>query len=214
MSARPAEAPQLGLFDGLGLTAAERPDLPREPAPRDAVLEALPALGAWDAAFRAIEELTGSSTVVASVRRILRDIEVAEEEIHRAIEEHPERREEVWASFLLMQPRFPMPELAYRAHCRELLARVLERRTGKLLEEGTDAEIVVACSESSKIAPFNAVGGLLYWRTFRRLFPAEAEKVRAAGGGDEPFPTSRWLEEEADALERGLRRKQSGPRGP
>jgi hypothetical protein len=94
----------------------------------------------------------------------------AEEEIKSAIRRHPSEKDSLWHSFSLLQAthRNMATEFVYRAHCRELLDRVA---AGTPTTDGTAAEAVCVCSDTSKLAPFNGPGFGLYARMWAKAFP-------------------------------------------
>jgi len=104
--------------------------------------------------------------------RLFRAMEIAEEEITRAQERWPGKREEIWDTFkYLSLGTCSIPEgysdRVYRAHCREILERVAG---GEDLRPGTDAECMVALCEMSQMTPLEWDAAALYQRLFERRF--------------------------------------------
>jgi hypothetical protein len=98
------------------------------------------------------------------------------------------------------------PDWLYEAHCRELFARGFE---GKSLDDGTLAEILVACSEASMNAPFNALGHWLCWRAMSEVSPERAGQLWPEG----QRPSEKYPGEGEEALAE-LRRKLRRQRVP
>jgi hypothetical protein len=90
----------------------------------------------------------------------------AEEEIETAVGEHPEHAQRLSDAFGLLAPtrRLMRTEMVYRAHCREILARVA---AGEDTRPGTAAECCCACCETSQAAPLNVAGAGLYMRMWK-----------------------------------------------
>lgn len=95
-------------------------------------------------------------------------MEVADEEIERAMNMYPDARYLIYGSFLTIRPHFEMPERLYRMHMRELLERVA---TGQPLEPGTSAEILTAMHGAAGIIPLHNEPSALFAILFRELFP-------------------------------------------
>lgn len=93
----------------------------------------------------------------------------AENEITRAQRQHPAYADLLWHAFkILTIPEGVDTEHVYRAHARELLARVV---AGQDTRPGTDVEIIMACRAASLVAPMHGPGFGLYYRLFTRAFP-------------------------------------------
>lgn len=94
----------------------------------------------------------------------------ADDEIEQACQRHPARADDLYHSFELLRPTHDGmgAEHAYRAHCRELLARVAE---GGDTREATAVEVALACHDVSLVTPINSSAVVVYVRAFRRAFP-------------------------------------------
>jgi len=98
-------------------------------------------------------------------------MDVAEEEIARAMSKYPDRAEQINKIFIALQPSEVLmnkSQHVYRAHVRELCERAGQ---GKSLSPGTDAEIISALAEIGLLAPLNRSTVGMIFRLFRRLFP-------------------------------------------
>lgn len=110
---------------------------------------------------------------------IFSQMEIAEEEIEAAQKRHDEpvgEKGPIWKSFLLLKPTHPLmsTEFMYRQHCRE----ILDRRAADLdTTAATGAELVIAVSETSQLAPLTGWGAGLYFKLLRQYFPAQASEV-------------------------------------
>ena len=93
-------------------------------------------------------------------------MEWAEDEIEKAQRRHPKAADRLYHSFKIMTPthRRMGVEMVYRAHCRELLARVVK---GEDTRPGTAAEVCIACCESSMVAPLTDTAAGLYGRMWK-----------------------------------------------
>ena len=147
----------------------------------------------------ALAEVAGEGTVAAIIG-IFSAIEVAEEEIAAFRRQHPEKDRELWNSFMALKITPPLREKGltlYRAHCRELLERVVADQD---LRPGTDAEILGMISNASLIAPLTHQAAALAFRL--------ADELLGWRGGveyNEPWPGA------ADELAAVLRRKLAVP---
>lgn len=131
-------------------------------------------------------------------------MEWAEDEIARASQRHPTEVDLLFHSFRLLTPTHHLmtTEFVYRAHCRELLERVIG---GADTRPGTATEICCACCESTKIAPFTSPAAGLYFRMWATAFPDKPlcpERLEA----HEVLESSR-----IDELETTMRRKLAVP---
>jgi hypothetical protein len=95
----------------------------------------------------------------------------AEEEITRAQREHPGMWDVLYHSFSLLTPTHDRMStgFVFRAHCRELLTRVMN---GEDTRPGTTAEVACMMSDMSKLAPFTTAATGLYFRMWEKAgFP-------------------------------------------
>lgn len=126
-------------------------------------MSALPA-----AAASTLEEIVNETSL--QLGPIFEQMEWAEEEIDQAQGRHPAQASLLWTTFRLFVPTSDLmrTELVYRSHCRELLERVA---AGEDARPGTNAELAIACCETSQLAPMTTAGAGLYMRVWARAFP-------------------------------------------
>jgi len=142
--------------------------------------------------------------------RLFRAMEIAEEEIAKAQERWPEKKEELWGAFrYLSVGTCTIPEgyadQVYRAHCQEILERVVR---GQPLEPGTDAECMVALCEMSQVTPLHSPAVCLYRKLFERRLGYDPSPEVASF--EEWTGSSRELESE---LRKKLARERDCKRG-
>lgn len=128
----------------------------------------------------------------------------ADEEIAAARARHPEHQDLLWHSFPLLRAydrRLEM-EALYRAHCRELLRRVV---AGQSTCEGTAAEVLAVMVEISLRAPLNMAGHGLYLR----MWKAAGLPVEHMGDNDGHYEAI--AAHEIDEAEAEARRKLAVP---
>lgn len=89
-----------------------------------------------------------------------------EEEIAAAQARHPERADEIWHSFPLLRPTndLMVREPVYRAHCREILERIV---TGADTRAATAIEVLMVMRQTSLIAPLTPAATGLYFRMWK-----------------------------------------------
>jgi hypothetical protein len=94
----------------------------------------------------------------------------AEEEAEKLTAEHPDAADLIYHAITLTRPTWdePLTEFLVRAHAWELTTRAAK---GEDLRPGTDAEICVACSRMSMVAPLTDDATGLYGRCFGRIHP-------------------------------------------
>ncbi|MEU7906402.1 hypothetical protein [Actinoplanes sp. NPDC049118] len=93
---------------------------------------------------------------------------LAEDEISKAQDRHPQAKDDIWRSFILLTPTSDVlarNDLVFRAHCRELLDRVA---AGADTRPGTAAECCVALCEVSQRVPLNTSAAGLYARMWKQ----------------------------------------------
>jgi hypothetical protein len=150
-----------------------------------------------------VAELLGSD-LTNVVGTVFHDMSIAEEEIARARgTETTDRDDPVWNAFRLLLATHPVmrTEFVYRAHVRELLARVA---AGEDTRPGTDAEILGGISEASQAMPLSRALVCLQARLFKRALPDKYELI----ADDLDLDTyERTDGREADDWERKLRHK-------
>jgi len=98
-------------------------------------------------------------------------MEICEGMITETRNRHPEHEKAIWNSFSLLMPSKLLqeaPEPVYRAHCAELLERVIAGQDTTL---GTKAEIMMALSETSLRSPLTHTASVLYAKLFREILP-------------------------------------------
>ncbi|NQE89763.1 hypothetical protein [Nocardia terpenica] len=93
-------------------------------------------------------------------------MEWAEDEIERAQRRYPHAKNKLYHSFLLLRATHDLmgTEIVYRAHCREILARVVK---GEDTRPGTAAEICTMMSEISLRTSLNTAAFGLYARAWK-----------------------------------------------
>ena len=152
---------------------------------------------------------------LSSAQSVFRVMEVAEDEIDRAlIASAPERREVIYNAFAILTPPRRMSEYAemvYRAHCRELLGRLMQPCTPANFSVPTWAELVVAISEVSMATPVTDDGGALYAYIIRQVINVLGDDAPSTWKDAleelEKNATPSWptfAEEEAERLRRQL----------
>ncbi len=107
-------------------------------------------------------------------------MELAEDEIRKAQIRHPAHRDRLWHSFSLLKPNMGLKrmasELVYRAHCRELLERVV---AGTDTRSGTAAEVCCVVLETGELSPLTSAAVGLHLRMW------EAAGLPAIDGSSE-----------------------------
>ncbi len=138
---------------------------------------------------------------------IFQQMEWAEDEIQQAQRRHPAQADLLWTTFRLLQPTLDLmrTELAYRSHCRELLERVAR---GQDTRPGTSAELAMACSETSLLAPLTTSGSGLYLRVWAKAFP---DRPVMDDGGERLAHHEALKGDVIDEHEAVMRRKLSQP---
>jgi len=134
-------------------------------------------------------------------------VNIAEEEIVLARKRWPLIGEQIDKAFMAIVPTCPMPDILYRAHAAELLARI---PAGQSMRPATDAECIAALMEWSTISPPSQEAFCLYWRLLRRRLPDIAAKIEASCPGmDDEFRThTRSLAADMEAkLRRGIEQR-------
>lgn len=108
--------------------------------------------------------------VTSLVRSVWQQQEWADDEIRQAIQRHPSERDTLFHSFpiLVATHQLMATEFVYRAHCRELLDRVIE---GADTRPGTAAEVCCLCSDTSVQTPIRSAAAGLYLRMWTTAFP-------------------------------------------
>lgn len=108
--------------------------------------------------------------ITDAVQSAFDQMAIAEREMRAYTEQFPERGDAIDQTFV--QLRWTLgtvaPEAVYIAHVRELLMRVVERRS---LQPGTKAEVLMLLSETSLVAPLGARRAALYAELFDELYP-------------------------------------------
>jgi hypothetical protein len=95
---------------------------------------------------------------------------IAEEEIAKAKERHPEKTDLLHCSFSILRPTDPIrgkAECVYRSHARELLERTAKGQDTKL---GTIAEVLCVLLDTATKTPLNQEGQALTERLFQLVF--------------------------------------------
>ena len=155
--------------------------------------------------------------VQGKLKGLARLMAIAEEEIAALQAAHPDRSDELFDAFLFLYSRYPFERYLddlYRAHCRELLARII---AGEDTRPATNAELLVVMFEHSwqSTGPNRLSGGLAILLLTRTL-PQLTERLQAlpnvqaglAEQGGWIEPVEQWpgeLDELLDRLRHGLR---------
>jgi hypothetical protein len=115
-------------------------------------------------------EATTAQETFSQLGPIFQQMEWAEEEIELAQRLHPVQADLLWTTCRLLVPTHELmrTEFVYRSHCRELLERVAD---GQDTRPGTSAEVAIACSQTSLLAPLTTSGTGLYLRAWAKAFP-------------------------------------------
>jgi hypothetical protein len=149
-----------------------------------------------------VGELLGVG-LAGAISGAFRSMEIAEEEIARARgTDERDENDPVWCAFALLRSTDDLlmrNESTYRAHCRELLARVMQ---GKDTRPATDAEIMAGITQASLEAPMHGAIVGLQGRLMSRALPDEFESV-----GLDLEQYERMYGREMDEWEARLRRK-------
>lgn len=133
----------------------------------------------------------------------------ADEEIAKAARRHPGSADVLYHAFSVLTPRHVGPgmdtEFVYRGHVRELLDRVA---AGADLRPATAAEICLAFSEISQVAPMHGAGAGLYFRMWLAAFPGHPA---APDQVDNQIHYEHMHGPQIDDLEQMMRRKVADP---
>jgi len=154
----------------------------------------------------------GIATLVASVmeHHAFAVVDLAEDEIARAIRRHPDDGDALCHSFGLIRPRDIGPgmgsEFIYRSHAAELLDRVA---AGADTRPATAAELCLICCEASLRTPLHGPTAGVYFRMWLRAFP---DRPITAGLADAQVHYEQLYGVQIDDLERTLREKAADPR--
>lgn len=147
------------------------------------------------------------NSIQTEVADAMRSIDWAEEEIEAAANEHPDSADLIYHAFLLTRDTHPLmkSEFVYRAHVREILARVA---AGQDTRPGTAVEVALVCSKSSELAPLTSSGTTLYLRMWRQAFGEEWLAKIGDGVAEElDRAEASWIKTEVDNHERLIRNR-------
>lgn len=116
--------------------------------------------------------------VFSTIGKVFDLVAVAEQEIERAIKEHPSKANELRAAF--QEHLFPgelarFSDRVYRAHACEVLQRIAD---GKDPKPGTMAECLVALSLASLKAPLSSSYTAAMEKAFVYVFPEKHTEPR------------------------------------
>lgn len=116
----------------------------------------------------------------SAIGNAFRRMHIAEQEITKAKARWPRKRKQLHASFgILYTPLLrDHGDDLFRAHCRELLGRVMR---GEDTAPGTDAEVLAMFSLTSLQAPLASEFAHAMSVVFHRVFPAAKREVFATG---------------------------------
>jgi len=144
------------------------------------------------------------ATLAELLDETFRRMDLAEEEIAAAMARRPEHGTALHGAFRALCPTQALRgagRALYRAHCRELLERVV---AGDDLRPATTAELAALLSALSLEAPLDRPTTVLYWRVFTAIFPTEAAAIRHEVGA---VAADDYEQARARRLEARLRRK-------
>jgi hypothetical protein len=132
-------------------------------------------------------------------------MEIAEDEISKAMNRHPQKRYLIYGSFLTLKPVAPMPMKLYRAHCRELLDRI---GTGEDYQPVTRAEVLSVLNRAAWAIPLHNEPSALYYKLFASLFPdaPELEQIGAPLAERYEGETDNLYREICDVMARKIKR--------
>ena len=123
-------------------------------------------------------DLMGDAGLV--IGQTFAQVAIAEDAIASAIENNLSYRHQLWDSFMLLEDAPLLKGVApaiYRAHCDELLRRVVSDGD---LDLGTDAEVLILLSKSSFVAPLMRDAAAAYIRLFEKVLPGQMSRLRAS----------------------------------
>lgn len=150
--------------------------------------------------FTAANEFLGAH-LGSTIAHAFRCMEIAEEEIAAAKVRFPLVASQLHDGFRELCPPVVLREAGerlYRAHCREMLARIAG---GTPVGPATTAEILAVLQAMSLAAPLERAATALYWERFAETFPADAARLRSETAPWPPRP------DRAKKLEGELRRQ-------
>lgn len=128
--------------------------------------------------------------------------EWAEEEIQKACAQHPREADRIWHTgislFFPTHERMKL-ELVYRAHCRELLARVV---AGEDTRPGTAAEVICLMHNTSLLSPLTSAATGLYMRMYQKAGLPEIPEFAEMLVNYEAIERFRIDDHEAEAREK------------
>ena len=111
------------------------------------------------------------------VANAFKHMKIAEEEIEAAKQRYPNKAAQLHNSFKLLCPPETFASFTselYRAHAKELLQRIAR---GKDLSLATRAELCIALSEASFLAPLRNDFYCFYSQCFRAVFPKKYGEI-------------------------------------
>lgn len=129
-------------------------------------------------------------------------MDVAEEEIKKAMRRYPKRKDAVNKAFAILAPTGDMPLMdsaLYRHHAAELLDRV-GRASIQGAELGTAAEALMAIYHASLHAPLKRDAQVLYERLFHEIFPQALGEITSDLRESYAGASSQW---EAEIRKKG-----------
>lgn len=112
-------------------------------------------------------------TVSSGIEALFRRFDIAEEAIKRYVRRYPDRTHVIDQAFGVLRWELgePVVDELFRAHCEELLQRVIENKS---LEDGTRAEALTALSYTSLRGPLVSQYAALAEKLFLEMFGSEA----------------------------------------
>ena len=160
--------------------------------------------------LKALSEVT-SDSCVGAIENAFRRMAIAEDEISRGQQRHPNHSDKIFAMFRHLCPT-PMlrhvPDEVFRAHCRELIERVANDED---IQPGTNAELLAFLSKLSLESALDRVHFLLYQQLFHELLPSQAA---ALGSDGQLQPPSEQETRQMNDLQERYRRNLASERTP
>lgn len=108
-----------------------------------------------------------SGLLPQGIMEIFESMELAEGVIKEMQEKHPDQSAQIFKTFILLRPAFPMTKKLYQLHCKEIIERVI---TSKDTRPATKAEFLQFFSDCSQKAPLINDAATVMWHLFLELF--------------------------------------------
>jgi hypothetical protein len=140
---------------------------------------------------KTIGDLLGQTETFRRLCDTFRCIEIAQQEMDRAIDIHSDKKQVINESLMALLPGnlSSVADAMYRSHCRELLERIVH---GQDARPGTHAEALYALSYTSLKAPLTTKAVALFEKLFTEIF---GKKAAAKACGRERTGAGQWTQE-------------------